>query len=119
MSAAAKPARSDRHLMGARTMNQLYILAQLSLGRAVHDNLRTSNSEAMLAVTGSGLSAWLAQINWAAMLAVVALVVTTVGGTALQLYKQWRMVKLDISARERELASRPPGNTERRRPRHI
>lgn len=85
-------------------MNQLYLLSQLDPLQAVRDNLRASHAETTIAVAGTGLTAWLGQVNWAAVLAVAALAATTVGGTALQLWKQWRLVKLEIEARERELA---------------
>jgi hypothetical protein len=100
-------------------MNHLYIFCQLDPVRAIRDDLRTSNYEATIAIAGTWLVSWLGEVNWGAILAVIALAATTIGGTALQLWKQWRIVKLELKARERELRQRSPEGGERRWPRHV
>jgi hypothetical protein len=79
----------------------MHAILQLNVARAVHDHLRSGSPEADLAIGAAGLTAWLAEVNWAAVLAFTCLVIASVGGTALQLWKQWRLIKLELTDAER------------------
>jgi hypothetical protein len=82
--------------------------------QALHDYWRHSSPEAHIAVGAGGAVGWAARIDWAAALSFACLAAMTLGGCAIQLWKQYRLACLEIADRERKLsapagaASAPP-----------
>ena len=87
-------------------MDTIITVLHLDLARALRDHWRASEPELHLAVGGTGLAAWLASVDWAAVLAFTALAVTTIAGTGMQLYKQWKLIRLEVEERKREIQER-------------
>jgi hypothetical protein len=85
-------------------MHTFSLIFELDIARALYDHLRIGSPEVELAIGSAAFTAWLAEVNWAAVLAFTCLVVTTVGGTALQLWKQWKLIRLELADAERRLA---------------
>jgi hypothetical protein len=63
---------------------------------ALHSYWRDSSPEAHIAVGGAGFAAWASRIDWAAALAFACLAASTIGGTGLQLYRQWRIIQIEL-----------------------
>ncbi len=77
--------------------------------RALHDYWRGSSPEAHIVLGTAGFGAWWQKIDWAAALAFFVFAVGTIVGMAMQLYKQWRLIQLELDAKEQELeAKRTP-----------
>jgi hypothetical protein len=72
--------------------------------RALHDHWRGSSPELHLAVGGAGFGGWAARVDWAAALGFASIAVMTLGGCAIQLWKQWRLAGLEIRDAERKIA---------------
>jgi hypothetical protein len=81
----------------------MHALFQLRPMQALHDYWRSSSAEAHLAVGGPGIFGWAARVDWAAVLSVAALAAMTIGGCAIQLLKQYRLMQLEIEDRKRKL----------------
>jgi hypothetical protein len=79
-------------------------LLELDPIRALHDYWHRSSPEIHLAVGGAGFGGWAARIDWAAALGFASIAIMTIGGCAIQLWKQWRLAGLEIRERERQLA---------------
>jgi hypothetical protein len=84
------------------------VLLHLHPIQAVQDHWRSSSPAAHFAAGTAGLAAWIASVNWAAVFAVVGVAITTVAGTGMQLYKQWRVIQIELAEAERESRSRTP-----------
>lgn len=77
--------------------------------QALHDYWRGSSPELHIAVGSTGFGAWLAHVDWAAVFAFLGFAFVTLIGWGMQLYKQWKLIQLEIAEKKRELeAKRTP-----------
>ncbi len=83
-------------------MHSLFYLNPI---RALHDYWRESSPEAHIAIGTAGFGAWWQRVDWAAVLAFSVFAIGTVVGMGMQLYKQWRLISLELEEKKRELAA--------------
>jgi hypothetical protein len=86
-----------------RTADQVTDMTWLNPLHALRSYWAQSSPEAHLAVGGGGFIGWCAQIPWAAILGFAGVAAMTIGGTAMELYKRYRFMQLEIREKEREL----------------
>jgi hypothetical protein len=76
-------------------------LFQLDPVVALHEYWKHSSPEAHIAVGGGGFIGWLTHLDLAAALSFFGLIVMIAGGTVIQLYKQWRLMEIEVATAQR------------------
>lgn len=82
-------------------MNALEIIGQLDATKALHDYWKSSSPEAHIIVGGAGAGGWLAHVDWAAAFSLVALAIMIIGGSLIQLFKQYRICLIELREAQR------------------
>ncbi|MHB8397316.1 MAG: hypothetical protein ACYDCI_00055 [Candidatus Limnocylindrales bacterium] len=80
----------------------LRLLAQIDVGKALHDYWRTSSPEAHVAIGSTGFGAYLAGINWAAVVTFLGLSVPIAWGVVVQCWKQVKLARIQIQEAQLE-----------------
>ena len=81
----------------------IHLLAQIDPQKALHDYWRESSPEAHITIGGTGFGAYLAGVNWAAIVGFLGVAIPIGFGVAMQCWKQFKLAALEV--REAEIAS--------------
>jgi hypothetical protein len=71
---------------------------------ALHDHWKHTAPEGYLMTISSGLVLAMARVDWAGVLTFSCLVLSVAGGTAISLWKSYRLALIEIEAKRRQLA---------------
>ena len=71
---------------------------------AVRDSVRHQSGEWVFTAVGSGVTNYLANVNWGALISILAVAASFFGGAAISLWKQWRVAQIEIDDAERKAA---------------